>query len=219
MPDVEYQYGEYPVAALVKVYFDRMLKQSPNLATPMTWMGVLEDLDKLTTEIEGKQAARVAADPSFGTDQLSKDIERWRARLDWYTLATHAATDPLDRNQVLWDVTAPLMMGWHGGPKGTDVLAPGGYPPGFNVQAAHGADISTPYSLANQMGVWMKFCTTGGDECIHPLDRLAKAANRALQAAGDFVDKTGKGLLPEPPLGIPWWAWGVGAITGVWVLR
>ena len=84
------------------------------------------------------------------------DLERWRTRLDEYEMLVNLVPPEGDGNRelVLWDVTAPLFVGWYGGPTGDEVpLTPGGFPPGFNTDFRHPPDIGTPYMLANQYGI------------------------------------------------------------------
>lgn len=88
--------------------------------------------------------------------QFCLDLQRWRARLDEYLMALGSVTSDQegDREAVLWSVTAPLFLGYHGGPTGTELpLSEAGYPPGFNSEIQHPPDIATPYSLANQLAV------------------------------------------------------------------
>ena len=94
-------------------------------------------------------------------EQVRRDLERWRARLDDYTAkveAAIAATPTLeqDRKAVLWSVTAPLLLGWYGGPTGVE-LPLVGQPETFNPKLQHLADVGEPYRIANQLGVWLEW--------------------------------------------------------------
>ena len=86
------------------------------------------------------------------------DLERWRVRLDAYLRHVEAVADPTDRRLTLWEVTAPLFLGWFGGETGSEVELPtGGFPPGFDPEARHVADLSTPFQIANELGVWLEW--------------------------------------------------------------
>lgn len=148
MPNgTEPQPMEFDVGRVVRDTQGKFLGTSPNLAMPSVLALLLVELDALTNQIETRNAERGE------TDALNTDVLRWRARLNAYK-AANAAAPLADRKAILWTVTAPLLLGFHGGPTGTEIpLTPGGYPAGFSTTAEHGADVGTPYSLANQMGV------------------------------------------------------------------
>lgn len=207
----ELQPARYDVGAIVRDYTQSIIGVSPNLATPATWIEVLDVLNHLTGRLEAADKLRVLKQAAKETpggvltgpppdDQITIDLSRWRIRLDDYMLTTHAAKDELDRKAVLWEVTAPLLLGWHGGPTGTEVALPsGGYPDGFNTAAQHGPDIATPYSLANQLGVWEDWRR-----------RRTELLVTDMKAAAESVIPD----LPKPG-GVPWWAWmaaGAGAL-------
>jgi len=91
-------------------------------------------------------------------EAMKTDLKRWRIRLDEYIRLTRAASEatPEDRNSILWEVTAPLFLGWVGGRTGSEVPLPeGGYPEGFNTELNHVADLATPWTVANGIGVWL----------------------------------------------------------------
>jgi len=187
----------YDVGAETRAFYDVMLKVSPNRTTPEDWIDVLDRLNELTVAVEARDLARREA-LGFGSgsptmcsaSQLCTDIAQWRARLDWYLLHAHSAP-PGDRAAVLWTVTAPLLLGWHGGPTGQDVMvAPGGYPPGFNFAMPHGADIAWPFILANGVDVFMAW----------------EAERRELLWAD--IQANAAGLASKlSPWGVPWWVW------------
>lgn len=199
---VEKPKHRYDTGAIIKYYQGAITKVSPNLAYPKTWVIVLGELNEITEELEKEDILRrtPAAGPGsvvvgVPKDQLTVDLERWRARLDHYMLITHSAKDEYDRQATLWEVTAPLLLGWVGGPTGTELSLPvGGYVEGFNTKAQHGADIATPYDIANRLGVWKDW----------QRQRVDLLASDMAQAAKDIADDLTK------PGGIPWWGWLLG---------
>lgn len=101
---------------------------------------------------------RAQSDEARSLDGVELDLKRWRLRLDEYIRHTEAAPDPNDRMWTLWEVTAPLFLGWYGGPTGDEIALPqGSVPPTFDTKVQHLADLGTPYQLANQLGVWMEW--------------------------------------------------------------
>ncbi len=89
---------------------------------------------------------------------VERDLQRWRIRLDDYIEHVEMAPNSQDRRAVLWEVTAPLFLGWFGGETGVEVpLPPGGVPETFDTEARHVADLSTPFRLANELGVWLEW--------------------------------------------------------------
>lgn len=142
----EQQPQEFDVGRIVRDYQAKFVGTSPNLAMPATMVILLAELEDLTRRLEERDEGI--------SPQVSQDLTRWRARLDGYHEALAKAPSLDDRQAILWTVTAPLLLGWYGGPTGTEVeLTPGGFPPGFNTDHEHTADLATPFSLANQMGV------------------------------------------------------------------
>lgn len=95
-------------------------------------------------------------DAQRSLDALARDLTRWRTRLDAYRAVLDAVPHDAvrDRGAVLWSVTAPLFLGWYGGPTGEE-LEVVGQAPTFDASAQHIADLATPYMLANQLNVWM----------------------------------------------------------------
>jgi len=168
----KYPEGEiYDVGAIVAAYQDEWLRKTPNHVTPAALRDLLFFLDELTQTIERKDLAIRTIDlgetevvvqcdklPDYapGYAEPCVELQRWRARLEEYmlVLAEVPPEDDFERMAVLWNVTAPLFLGWYGGPSGHEVaLVAGGFPPGFNPELQHRADIATPYILANQYGV------------------------------------------------------------------
>lgn len=165
---------EYDVGQMVRDYSVRILQPFPNLATPYNMAVVLEELQALTDKLEERDELRrrvsgatagvlgdvvipcIDSDGNF-IDQLCADLYHWRARLDTYELASASVPESQedDRDAILWTVTAPLLLGYHGGPTGKEIeLSLDGYPAGFDPAIQHAPDIATPFSLANQLGVY-----------------------------------------------------------------
>lgn len=163
--------GKYNVGEIVRDYTTCWLKTPPvNHATPAQLLDLLLFLDDFTQQLEVKDAEHRALpaaemgdglmdceDMEPGYIQVCKDLGRWRARLDEYMFFTASIPfdDQFDRRTTLWEVTAPLFLGWYGGETGSEVeLVAGGFPPGFDAELRHVPDIATPYSIANQFGVF-----------------------------------------------------------------
>lgn len=119
------------------------------------------------------------------------DLKRFRVRLDRYFAYVDAAEDPSDRNAVLWEVTAPLFLGWFGGETGAELELPAdGVPEGFNVADQHLADLGEPFRIANALGVWLEW------KRRTPKLLVEDAADEAKKIADGAVD-----VLPSvPPL-------------------
>ncbi len=166
----DYAHGQqYDVGGIVRGYQQTWLGVVPNHVTPNQLLGLLNFLSDMTEVIEERDAELRSVeqfDRVLSCEELGKvrpgygqpclDLQHWRARLTDYML--HAGEVPPqlgdDRRETLWTITAPLFVGWFGGATGNEVeLAAGGFPPGFNVDLQHPADIATPYMLANQYGV------------------------------------------------------------------
>ena len=182
----------YDVGRIVREYTVTLLHPTPNLATPVNLAVLLERLQSLTDALEEADEERRRLPGSLTVvpcvmsdgrafDTLCLDLVRWRRRLDEYYM--HAASIPAershDRNAVLWEVTAPLFLGYFGGPTGTEVpLVEGGFPEGFDPTAAHGPDLATPFSLANQLAVYEDFERENWDRLLQDLRDGAGAAGR-----------------------------------------
>lgn len=129
-------------------------------------------------------------------EALLADLRRFRVRLDRYFAYVEGAPDPSDRTAVLWEVTAPLFLGWFGGETGTEVELPeDGVPERFNVQAQHLADLGEPFRIANAFGVWLEWRQRTPELLIED------TAEEAAKVAKNVVD-AGLGVLPNAP-GLP----------------
>ena len=207
---------EYDVSRVVRDYSSEFLHTEPNLATPLNLSMLVEELQELTDAIvirdrerrgiAGTEFEFDCVDPTTGEafDQLCLDLQRWQIRLHEYQRHLDAVPEGEERNRglVLWEVTAPLFLGYHGGQTGVEVpLIPDGYPPGFNVNVQHVADLATPFSLANEMGVYEEFEAEQWDRFLDDL----------LDAAGD-VPEVGMDLATAVLIGFGMVA-GVGLLT------
>ena len=183
----------YDVGGIVRDYTVTFLHPTPNLATPVNLAMLLEQLQALTDKLEqaDEERRRVPGllnvipcvfEDGRAVDALCLDLVRWRRRLDEYYM--HAASIPAeqghDRNTVLWEITAPLFLGYYGGRTGTEVpLVEGGFPDGFDPTAQHGPDLATPFSLANQLAVYEEFEQENWERLLDDLREGAAGVGRA----------------------------------------
>lgn len=105
-----------------------------NKATPANLLILLRELEDVTETISDEVNPQDIVDPTARL-QYMFSMAQWRARLAEYIGLVEDA-DPNDREAVLWDVTAPLLLGFYGGEGSTD---PQRIP-----------DATTPFILANQ---------------------------------------------------------------------
>jgi hypothetical protein len=164
-----YAVGRYDVAQIVRGYQQAWAGKAPNHLTPIDMLDLLLFLDDFTRVLEQDDLARrMRSDGPRSCESLEfdfpqyaapcRDLARWRRRLDEYLMFTSAVPveQQSDREAILWNVTAPLFVGWYGGETGVEIpLDPQAFPPGFNPAFRHPADIATPYSLANQFGIYV----------------------------------------------------------------
>lgn len=194
--------GLYNVGQIVRQYIKQWLGVEPNLATPANLKELLLTFDELTKQLERQVASnpepstlgRLASLGVMGAplwmvfdaseqnaqrsmDAIRADLRRWRIRLDTYIAHTESAPDPNDRWYTLNEVTAPLFLGWFGGPDGTTVpLPPGGVPQSFDPTVQHIADLATPFQIANEMGVWLDWEARRWRQLVKDLEDGAKGA-------------------------------------------
>lgn len=109
-----------------------------NLAAPKDVLVLLNSLATRTAEIKAKRDTLSNWIPDSGILEWDRDLEQWSERLAAYQAATMAAA-PDDRAAILWDVTAPLLVGFYGGAEAKLPQQP--------------IDAMTPFSLANQLEV------------------------------------------------------------------
>lgn len=117
--------------------------------------------------------------------QVTADLTRWRTRLDDYMAKVEAVMPQREqeRESVLWEVTAPLFLGWYGGPTGTEFPVVG-QPEGFDpTRDRNLADVGTPYRLANQLGVWLDWNRRRGELLKKDLGDGAKKAGAGIGLA------------------------------------
>lgn len=107
-----------------------------NHATPERLAVLVLELEKLTADIEARRAGLSDWLPDAGVAKWDADMAKWKGRLGLYRAALTTA-HPRDRSAVLWSVTAPLLMGFYGGPDSKLPQQP--------------LDAFTPFSLANQL--------------------------------------------------------------------
>lgn len=212
--------GIHDVAEIVRNYQLSWLGEAPNHATPLELRELLIKLDRLTAQIEAQiddheetTALRVAKLGLMGVgiwtfvdksnrgeqralSQVATDLQRWRARLDDYTARVEALIPKReqDRSAVLWEVTAPLFLGWYGGPTGSEVPLVG-QPETFNPKTQHLADIGSPYRIANELGVWLDWHDERKDLLYKDFkDGAEDKANVFAWAAGAAVVGAGLGV-------------------------
>ena len=114
-------------------------QQMTNQATPEKLGALIAALTKLTSKIEAQRdTAAFDWTPDAGVVIWDRDMAAWKARLAAYSKAVTSAP-PGDRGAVLWTVTAPLLIGYYGGPASNLPQQP--------------LDAMTPFSLANQLDV------------------------------------------------------------------
>lgn len=165
-PQYEAVHGEkYSTAAVTRAYYETWLGQKPNYATPVHLLDLMNFLNDFTERLEAQMELIMSSEGVTTCEELEvkrpglgsacTDLERWRIRLDEYSMAVASvpADDQYDRTATLWDVTAPLFLGWYGGETGDDPIPVGGFPEDFDTDVQHPPDIGTPYTLANQLGI------------------------------------------------------------------
>lgn len=172
--------GLYDVGTIVRAYQLQWLGEAPNHATPLELHELLLTLDTLTQQLEEEisnhEESSLARTVKLGImglplwivadkarrgeqrslQQVTRDLRRWRERLDDYLSSVEAVLpqQEQDRRAVLWEVTAPLLLGFYGGPTGAETPVVG-QPDGFDPTIQQLADIGTPYRIANELGVWL----------------------------------------------------------------
>ena len=211
---------QFNVGEVVRDWSVFMLGSTPNRVQPFIWAAGLEILEELTDRLVDANTKRGAP-----PDQLSSDLARWLVRLDEYYWRVSEVGDLYDRFETLWTVTAPLLLGWYGGPDGTDPLPEGGYRPGFDPQERQLADIGTPYRLASQLGVAEAF------ERDRPSYRkemqgviigfgegVGQAAINAVTGVGSAVLRGASAAASTAAGKIPWYVWALGIGLGAWWL-
>lgn len=115
-----------------------MMESEKNKATPGNIRVLLALLRTLTTSLQRQRMDTPEWLPDAGVVVWDHDMEEWIKRLENYEAIAEAA--PLgDRQAILWDVTAPLLLGLYGGkesklPRST-------------------IDAGTPFRLANGLSI------------------------------------------------------------------
>lgn len=109
-----------------------------NLATPANVKVLLSALDDLTSDLLTARDTMSDVLPDAAIPTWDQRLSQWRGRLGAYHDAVDKAP-PGDRADILWGVTAPLLIGFYGGE-------------GSNLPQQP-LDAVTPFSLANQLQV------------------------------------------------------------------
>jgi hypothetical protein len=110
----------------------------PNKATPENLAVLVGALETLTKEISARRSQLSNWIPDAGIVAWDRAMVAWRERLVNYRTQVDKAP-PGDRQDVLWSVTAPLLLGFFGGENSEDPQRP--------------IDAVTPFILANMLAV------------------------------------------------------------------
>jgi hypothetical protein len=184
-----------------------------NRATPENLALLLHALDDFTDDLvewhndsvvnlDWRQRFLVDGDEET-LERIEDDLEAWQRRLDEYIFAVSEAA-PNDRQAVLWNVTAPLLLGFYGG-EGSTL--------GRGV-----ADVATPFRIANALLVSDEFQRRSfeqwqddfadalmGGTIVDAVGAGIDAAGDAANAAGDFFDTLGTIAKYAIPAGLLVW--------------
>lgn len=109
-----------------------------NRATPENVGRLLVALQNLTRDIEAARATMSDWLPDIGVVLWDGRFKQWQERLATYE-GEVAKAPPGDRGDILWSVTAPLLLGLFGGENSDEPQQP--------------IDAVTPFMLANQLEV------------------------------------------------------------------
>jgi len=112
--------------------------QAENTATPERVGVLLGSLRRLTDQIQAQRDKFSSFVPDASISHWDIDMATWKGRLGAYQTAVTAAPRG-DRGAILWNVTAPLLLGFYGGALSYDNQRP--------------LDAVTPFMLANQIEV------------------------------------------------------------------
>lgn len=155
--------GFYDVGAITKEIqrsfniFRRPLAVSEkNSATPEHLRVLLDKLSSLTDSIQEKRTGLSDWLPDAGVLHWDQSMAAWEGRLLLYREAVRLA-EPDDRQAVLWNVTAPLILGFQGGPD--------------SKRPQTTIDAITPFTLANQLKVDAGWRTERWDEFQNDLKK------------------------------------------------
>lgn len=115
-----------------------LAEDDKNRATPENLKVLLDALTDLTKELRAKRGEMSDWLPDIGILQWDLGMVGWSNRLEKYHHEVDKAPKG-DRQDVLWSVTAPLLLGFFGGENSDKPQQP--------------IDAVTPFMLANQLEV------------------------------------------------------------------
>jgi len=143
-----------------------------NRATPENVAVLLTALADLTRDLEMARATVSNWAPDASVPRWDAGLASWKTRLAAYVLQVSKAP-PGDRQDILWSVTAPLLLGLYGGENSTLPQRP--------------LDAVTPFMLANQLEVSDAWRTARWDALLGDLEDGARAIPSAAMSALPWV--------------------------------
>lgn len=132
--------------------------QQFNRATPENIAILLAALDTLTDDLKVARDALGNWTADASVAHWDHDFDAWLHRLDDYIFEVSKAP-PGDRQDILWSVTAPLLLGYFGG---EDSKLP-----------QQRIDAVTPFVLANQLEVTEQWRNQRWDKLIEDIEQNA----------------------------------------------
>ncbi len=156
---------QYNVGMCVREVLDFYMKTEPNRATPEGMAVLLDELARIARagDQQLKAAVAVRINPTRQEQQLLDAYLAWWGRYEVYADAVQAAPAG-DRAAIRDNVTIPLLYGTE--------ETPGGI--------LRGADIRTPFTLANGVGVSVGFRKENFERFIKDLKEGAERAGKGL---------------------------------------
>lgn len=157
--------------------------QQFNRATPENIAILLAALDTLTDDLKVARDALGNWTADASVAHWDHDFDAWLHRLDDYIFEVSKAP-PGDRQDILWSVTAPLLLGYFGG---EDSKLP-----------QQRIDAVTPFVLANQLEVTEQWRNQRWDKLIEDIE----------QNAGDIAKPVAIGVGTIAAVAVGAWALG-----------